>query len=426
MQINRETEHVEFKESLSQLSRGLESLAAMLNKHGSGTVLFGISDSGEVVGLDIGNKTMKDISRAVAERIKPAVLPHISEELYGDRTVIRLEASGTNTPYSADGNYYIRSGNENRKIDPDIMRLLIFKNAGDSITEIESGNQSPTFTQLWQLYVLHDYTLNKETFAKNTGLLTKNGRYNLLAELLSDSNDFSIKVVRFKGTDKSEIMSRNEFGYKCLLLAFQSALDFTLSFNETRVDMSGIVRKETGLFDESSLREAWVNACRHTRWDRMIPPAIYIFDDRIEIISTGGLPVDFSEEDFFNGISHPINRQLQKIMGQLGLVEQTGHGVPEIIKHYGREAFTITPNNLNVTLCFPFRLTRGRNDYSHLSASETAVLRAIGDRPSITIGELSRVTGLGTSRISTIIRQLKETGRIVRVGSNKSGWWEVR
>ncbi len=425
MQINRETEHVEFKESLSQLSRGLESLAAMLNKHGRGTVLFGVADNGEIVGVDVGNKTMKDISRAVAERIRPAVLPHISEELYGDKTVMKLEASGTNTPYSADGNYFIRSGNENRKIDPDIMRLLIFKNAGDSITEIESGNQTPAFTQLWQLFILHNFTLNRETFAKNAGLLTKDGKYNLLAELLSDNNDISIKVVRFKGVDKSEIISRNEFGYKCLLLAFQAALDYTLSFNETRVDMSGIVRKETSLFDESSLREAWVNACLHTRWDRLIPPAIYIFDDRIEIISTGGLPVDYSEEDFFNGISHPINRQLQKIMGQLGLVEQTGHGVPEIIKHYGREAFTVSPNNLNVTLRFPFLLTRGQSDYSGLSASEAAVLRAIGDRPSITIGELSKVTGLSTSRISSILKLLKETGRITRVGSNKNGWWEV-
>lgn len=72
--------------------------------------------------------------------------------------------------------------------------------------------------------------------------------------MLADNNDVSIKVIRFKGIDKSEIFSRNEFWYKCLILSLNSALDFALSFNETKVDMSGTIRKEIKLFDESSLR----------------------------------------------------------------------------------------------------------------------------------------------------------------------------
>lgn len=425
MELIRETEYVEFKESLSQLSRGLETLVAMINKHGKGVVYFGVADNGEILGVCIGTKTMQDISQAVSERIKPTIIPHISEELHGDKIIVKLEASGTNTPYSADGNYFIRSGSQNRKIDPDTMRLLMFKNSNDNIVEIESYNQDLSFNQLWQLFILHGYTLNKDTFTKNLGLETKNGQYNLLADLLSDNNNISIKVVRFKGTDKSEIISRDEFGYKCLFLAYQTSFDFTRSFNETRVDMSEMVRKETKLFDESCLREAWINACLHTRWDKMIPPAIYIFDDRIEIISTGGLPIDFSEEDFYKGISHPINRQLQKIMGQLGFVEQTGHGVPEIIKKYGREAFTINSSFLNVTLKFPFLLTRGQNDYSSLSPTQIKVLNAIKDKPSITISELSKVTNLGTSRITSVLKELKELNKITRVGSNKNGYWQV-
>ena len=425
MEIKRETEFVEFKESLSQLSRALESLVAMINKHGNAIVYFGVKDNGEIVGVKVGNKTLKDISQAVSERIKPLLVPRITEELYGDKVIIKLEASGTNTPYSSDGNYFIRSGNENRKIDPDTMRQLIFRNSNDNIVEIESFNQDLTFTQLWQLYILRDFTLSKDTFVKNTGLLTRNNKYNLLGYLLADNNDVSIKVIRFKGLDKTEIISRNEFGYKCLLLAFQNALEYTLSYNETKVDMSQIVRKEIKLFDESSLREAWLNACLHTRWDKLISPAIYIFDDRIEVISTGGLPIDYSEEDFYSGISHPINRGLQKIMGQLGLVEQTGHGVPEIIKHYGKEAFTLNDNYINVTLKFPFLLVHGETSYSGLNPSQIKVLKAINIKPTIKTQELCDVTGLGISRINELIKELKELNRIKRVGSNKTGYWEV-
>lgn len=426
MEIKRETEFVEFKESLSRLPRALESLVAMINKHGKAVVYFGVSDNGEVIGVNVGNKAMKDISHAVSERIKPILVPRITEELYGEKVIIKLEASGTNTPYSSDGNYFIRSGNENRKIDPDTMRQLIFRNSNDNISEIESFNQDLTFNQLWQLYILKDFTLSKDTFIKNTGLLTTNNKYNLLAYLLADNNDVSIKVIRFKGLDKTEIASRNEFGYKCLLLSLQNALEYTLSYNETRVDMSQITRKEIKLFDESSLREAWLNACLHTRWDKLISPAIYIFDDRIEIISTGGLPIDYSKEEFYSGISHPINRGLQKIMGQLGLVEQTGHGVPEIIKHYGKEAFSLHDNYVNVTLKFPFLLARGETSYSGLNPSQINVLKAISTKPSIKTQELCEVTGLGTSRISQIIKELKELNRIKRIGSNKTGYWEIK
>mgnify|MGYP002523757741 CR=1 FL=1 len=421
-----ENEFVEFKESLSQLSRAAESIAAMLNKHSKATILFGVKDNGKPIELDIGNKTLKDISEALCSKIKPSIIPTIIEEEYDGKIIIKVMVVGHNKPYSADGKYLIRSGSENKKIDPEIMKELLFSSSIESMAEIESFDQELTFNQLKQLFILRGYSINDSSFAKNNGLLTKNHKYNLLANLLSDNNSFSIKVVRFAGTDKSEMISRNEYGYKCLVLALQSALNYVLSFNETRVELTGnAAREEKHLFDEKSLREAWSNACLHTRWDKMVPPAIYIFKDRIEIISTGGLPVDYSLDDFYQGISNPINKQLQKILGQLGIVEQTGHGVLEIIKNYGREAFNITDNHVVVTLKFPFELKNEGNDFSTLSSSQEKVLRAIITKPSITTDELIRVVGLGPSRISTIVKELKALNKIRRIGSNKTGYWEV-
>ncbi len=96
--------------------------------------------------------------------------------------------------------------------------------------------------------------------------------------MLSDNNDCSIKVVRFSNTDKLEIIFRNEYGYKCLLLVMQQALDYVYSLHETRVQVDeSFQRKEIKLFDEKSLREAWNNACLHSKWSKMIPPCyLYI------------------------------------------------------------------------------------------------------------------------------------------------------
>ncbi len=426
MKLNIETEHIEFKLSTSQLNRAIESLSAMLNKHGKGKVLFGVNDDGTIVGQNIGNKTLKDISENISLKIKPTVIPNIEILNYDNKVVISVEVIGSNKPYSANGLYLIRSGSENKKIEPDQLKDLLFTNSVETITNIESFNQDLTFSQLKQLYIIKGLTIDNGTFYKNMGLLCRNGKFNVLAEILSDNNDCSIKVVRFNGVDKSEIISRNEYGYKCLLLSMQQALDYVYSLNETRVQVDeSFQRKEVKLFDEKCLKEAWSNACLHSKWSKMIPPAIYIFTDRIEVVSTGGLPLDYPLEDFFIGVSHPINKQLQKIMGQLGIVEQTGHGVPEIVKKYGKKAFEITSNHITVKLKFPFNISNKNMSFEGLSESHKNVLKSIINQPNITINEICKVVNLKTSRVSIIIRDLRTQGIIERVGSNKNGFWKV-
>ena len=156
------------------------------------------------------------------------------------------------------------------------------------------------------------------------------------------------------------------------------------------------------------------------------PPAIYIFEDRIEIISTGGLSYDFSKEEFFNGVSKPVNIGLQKIMGQLNLIEQTGHGVPKIVKVYGTKAFDIEDNHITVTIPFAFSPSfKGISIDSTFTSSEKAVFEAIKNNPTATIPELSKIVSLGTSRISIIIKELKERGKITRIGKTRGGHYEV-
>lgn len=426
MNLGIETEYIEFKESVSQLTRGLESLSAMLNKHGKGRVFFGVKDNGDVCGLQIGNRTITDISRAVSEGIKPTVVPIIQTEVYDGKVVILLEAEGNAKPYAAYGEYLIRSGNENRKIEPELLREILFQNTTELITNMESIRQDLSFHQLKRLYLSHGLTIDDQTFERNMNLLTERGKYNKLAELLADENDISIKVVRFRGQDKSEMLSRDEYGEQCLLTAMKNAYEHVSAMNETRVQMDqGMERKETRRFDSSCLDEAWTNACLHNRWARSIPPVMYVFSNRIEIVSTGGLPFDLTEQEFFQGISHPVNLALQRIMGQLGLVEQTGHGVPKIISVYGKEAFQLAENHITVTIPFAFPLESQRQSAIPLTKSQKTVYDAIREYPTATIRDLKQLTSLSESRINQVIRELKQLNIISREGSRKSGYWKT-
>ncbi len=97
----------------------------------------------------------------------------------------------------------------------------------------------------------------------------------------------------------------------------KQAFDYcTDVINETRTSFSKGVRNEKKLFDSDAFREVWFNACLHNNLADGTPPAIYVYTDRMEIVSTGGLPANLSKEDFFKGISKPVNEELAKLSGK--------------------------------------------------------------------------------------------------------------
>jgi predicted HTH transcriptional regulator len=79
-------------------------------------------------------------------------------------------------------------------------------------------------------------------------------------------------------------------------------------------------------------------------------PAVYFFEDGLEIISIGDLPEHYSLQGFYLGRSLPVNLELQQIMKQPDFIEQTGHRVPLVVSKYGRHVFDITENFITVTL----------------------------------------------------------------------------
>lgn len=113
---------------------------------------------------------------------------------------------------------------------------------------------------------------------------------------------------------------------------------------------------------------------------------------------------------------------MQKIFGQLGFVEQTGHGVPLIVDIYGKESFEIMDNFINVTI--PFQIIEKASNQS-LSETDTYIVTLLKGDPHITLAELTKLLHIKKSAIGKRISVLKDKGVIERVGSNKSGSWKV-
>ena len=427
MNLGIESETIEFKKSTSEINDGVVSLSAMLNKHGEGTVYFGIKNNGDIIGQkDLNENTLRDVSRKIAEGIKPQIIPHISLELIQDKKIIKVFAKGNNVPYSAFGKYYSRSFDEDKQLSPEMLKALINREGEpDYIINKPATNQNLTFKMLKGLYLSNDKKINNDKFEENLGLKMSDNKYNFMAELLADENNISIKVVTFAGTDKSVMLKRTDYGGKCLLLSINNVLEYMESINETKVNVNGIKRKEEKYFDFSSFKEAWLNACVHTKWSEEIPPAVYIYDNRIEIVSNGGLPSALTREDFFAGVSKPINKKLLKIFSDLDYIDQTGHGIPLIVKNYGEEAFYISEHTIIVTIPLNKELLVDIKEKQTLNKSEKEVLNLIKNNGNYRIVDFIKLTNHSESYVNKILSSLKRKKYIKRVGSNKNGYWSI-
>ena len=97
--IGAETEIREYRKTTGELKEGIISLGSMLNKNGYGTLFFGVKDNGDVIGQQIGERSLRDVSQGIANHLKPQVIPTISHELIDGKDIIRVYVEGSEAPY---------------------------------------------------------------------------------------------------------------------------------------------------------------------------------------------------------------------------------------------------------------------------------------------------------------------------------------
>lgn len=433
----QETEAVELKRILNDSFE--KEVVAFLNTH-DGVIYIGIDDDGTIVGVDQVDKVMKNIADVITDKILPnaqELIGPIAKYVDG-KMIIEVSVKKGNALYyikkygrSSTG-CYVRIGTSSRGMTEEQIEKE-YKTRTIStlqITEIPSTRRNLKFSYLKMLFKENGLSINDDTFEDNNKLKTELGKYNIQAELLSDENDYSIKVVKFGGNTKaSNITIRNEYGYKCLVVAMKNAFEYCRDvINQTKTIFKNGIREDHKLFDNDAFREAWFNACLHNNWVDGTPPAIYIFNDRLEIISTGGIPKNMSKRDFFSGISRPVNIVLARIFIQLGLIEQTGHGVLLVTEKYGENAFEFLDNFLRVTMPFNYSLENngtqdGTQDGTQEKDIKEKIKELIKTNDKITRKAIANELGISIRTLQRVLNEIKE---IQYIGSGYSGHWKLK
>ncbi|HDO25415.1 MAG TPA: ATP-dependent DNA helicase, partial [Nitrospirae bacterium] len=124
-----ESETLELKKSTAEIKEAIISIAAILNKHQHGELFFGIKNNGAVAGQNVSDKTIRDVSKSIADHIEPKIYPHINRIEIDGKICIRVRFKGNDIPYFAYGRAHIRVADEDRQLSAkELEGLILGKN----------------------------------------------------------------------------------------------------------------------------------------------------------------------------------------------------------------------------------------------------------------------------------------------------------
>ena len=88
-----ESQNIEFKDSLRLKKEIGETISAFSNTRG-GIILIGISDLGEVIGVEVGKRTLEDLANYLKINTDPPMYPEINLCQVADRDIIEVKIKG--------------------------------------------------------------------------------------------------------------------------------------------------------------------------------------------------------------------------------------------------------------------------------------------------------------------------------------------
>ena len=338
----KETETLELKKSTSELKEAIISIAAILNKHRKGEIYFGIKNDGTVIGQDIGEQTLRDVSKTMSDNIEPRIYPEISRIASDDKDCIHVVFQGSESPYFAYGRAYMRVGDEDRKLSAkELENLFLMKNESSLRWDdkYSSAGVSEIDEALLNKYVERgrsagrinfDYNDVKTTLRK-LKLIADNRILNAAEVLFCEDNPLEVQAAVFAGTDKTTFLDIKVFRGTLFDILRQCELYISERMN-WRVEFKDFKRVEIPEVPVDALREALVNSLCHRDYFRAESNKVAIFKDRIKIYNPGEFTARYEPSDYIHGDAESVHRNplISEILYFSKDVERWGTGIRRI------------------------------------------------------------------------------------------------
>lgn len=455
MNLGIESETLEFKKTTAELDKAVDNIASMLNKHGHGTLYFGVSPDGKVTGQQISASSLNDVAKKIKDAIKPMIYPEIKEEVLDGKSVIRVDFTGTEKPYSSFGRYYKRIFDRTEEMTPDELKRMMAQTDTDSIWE---NNLTSYGLEAIDSKALEDFykkavscgrleempQYNEEELLTGLGLYENNKLTNAGYYLFSNRKPVVLKLavyvtderINFSDIDRVEDNIFNLIG---------KGLSYIKEHINWRVENgSGTSRVEVPEIPVEAIREIVVNSFAHADYRGVSENEIDITPTRVEIYNPGDFPSGLSPEMFAQQRikSMPRNKVILNTLFKSKDVELFGSGFRKVFSLCDKYNIRIESTSAHGGFSFLFyRDKKNGNVTNNVTVddtnepkqrkpvvrikTETKIYMLLKEDPTQTRDSLAKKTGRTVRTVQRCLDRLVAEGKIKRMGSNRTGYWEV-
>ena len=449
-----ESETQEFKRTTGTRKQAAETVCAMLNQRG-GRVLFGVTPGGDIVGQQVAERTIEEVSAEI-QRIDPPAFPTVERvQVAKEREVIAVHVGqGSLPPYQYRGTAFLRVGNTTRAMLADEYNRMLFERmhshqrwenqpANDwTIDDLDVAEIRNTVAEAVHIGRLNEPgSREPEDLLRGLGLL-RNGVLFRAATVLfghAERLEFEmpqclLRVARFRGLDRSEFLDNRQFiGNAFTLLASGERFLRDSVPIASRFESGRMARIDEPLYPPLATREALANAICHRDYalgGSSIGLAMY--DDRLEVTSTGPLHFGLTPDDLFRPhASRPWNPLIARTFYRRGIIEEWGRGtlkMAELANSAGLASTEIEEHNDCVTVRFRradyVPLHRGGNDVIERQNTILALLDRADE--GLSVREIVASLGVGISRrqVQRSLAALRSRGLAMTSGRGPATRWK--
>jgi ATP-dependent DNA helicase RecG len=328
-------------------------MVAFSNSDG-GMIFIGVGDDGTVHGLDAPNihRINQLIANAASIHIRPAVNP-ITEnvQVAAGVVIVVTIAEGIAKPYMDNsGVIWVKSGSDKRRVTAREEMQRMFQAAqlvhadevpvqGSSIADVDLEYFRRFYRARYdqeldeQELSLRQVLANMRLMSGN--VLTVTGVLLFAQEPQNFLPVFQVKAVCYPGNDihATTYLDSADITGK-LQTQFDDALGFIM--RNLRRDQGGQGVNTTGELEipRIVLEELLANALIHRDYFVSAPIRIFIFDDRVEIISPGHLPNNLTVANIRTGNSNIRNPILTSFATKVLPYRGLGNGILRALREY--------------------------------------------------------------------------------------------
>ena len=416
----RETRILEFKETVTNTF--LKTVSAFSNYDG-GEILFGVDDDGNIKGLSNAKQACLDIENKINDSISPQ--PNYTLEIQNNEQTIKLSVkSGLQKPYLYKSKAYKRNDTSTIEVDTLEFSRLVLEGKNIRFEELPCKDQKLSFEILQSNLKekIQIETFNKDTL-KTLNLYDDVNGFNNAAGLLADKNHFpGIDIVKF-GENISIIQKRITFENTSVLDIYEKALSVFRDYYQYEV-IQGADRKMVEKIPEAAFREAVANALIHRVWDVDSQIRVSMFDDKIEVVSPGGLPSGITEDEYLSGkLSVLRNRNLANVFYRLGFVEIFGTGITRIKQIYSeasvKPSFEVSENAIQIVLPI-------YEENANLTEDEKVVYKLLSRNMLKSMSEIAPYISFGKSKTTKLLKDMEQKGVIAIEGKGKGTKYRIK